>query len=102
GLIADESNRAGAALVAAALTAQATVRRLTITRGVNGRGAKDLGILPNLTTGYQAAPSVGKPGRQILEGVADGSIRALLALGPNPALEAAGDLLERAARKASA
>ena len=32
-----------------------SVRRLTITRGVNGRGAKDLGLLPNVGPGYAAA-----------------------------------------------
>ena len=37
------------------------VRRLTITRGVNGRGAKDLGLLPNVGPGYVA---VATPGQQ--------------------------------------
>jgi NADH-quinone oxidoreductase subunit G len=98
GLIADESNRAHAADVAAALGA---VRRLTITRGVNGRGAKDLGLLPNMGPGYTPMAKAGKNGRQILEGLASGELRGLLMLGPNPALEAEADLLERALRKAA-
>jgi NADH-quinone oxidoreductase subunit G len=101
GLIADETNRAHAAEVAAALARLGSVRRLTVTRGMNGRGAKDLGLLPNLGRGYASAPERGKNGRQILDGLAAGEMRALLVLGPNPALEAAGDLLERAVRKAA-
>jgi NADH-quinone oxidoreductase subunit G len=100
GVIADETNRAQAARIAAALSRASRVSRMTITRGVNGRGAKDMGVLPNLAAGYTSAPAVGKNGRQILEAVASGGIRALLIVGPNPALEAAGDLLERALRKA--
>jgi len=98
GLIADETNRVHAAAVAAGL---GTVRRLTITRGVNGRGAKDLGLLPNSGPGYAAVARAGKNGRQILEGLASGEMRGLLMLGPNPALEAEADLLERALRKAA-
>ncbi len=77
------------------------MRRLTITRGVNGRGAKDLGLLPNLGPGYAPVAKSGKNGRQILEGLASGELRGLLMLGPNPALEAEADLLERALRKAA-
>jgi NADH-quinone oxidoreductase subunit G len=98
GLIADETNRVHAAAVAAGLGA---VRRLTITRGVNGRGAKDLGLLPNSGPGYAAVTRAGKNGRQILEGLAAGEMRGLLLLGPNPALEAEADLLERALRRAA-
>jgi predicted molibdopterin-dependent oxidoreductase YjgC len=101
GLIADETNREHAADVAAALGAIGSVRRLTITRGMNGRGAKDLGLLPNVGPAYASVSERGKSGRQILEGLAAGEMRALLMLGPNPALEAAGDLLERAVRKAA-
>ena len=84
-----------------ALGAVGSVRRLTITRGINGRGAKDLGLLPNFGPGYASVAEAGKNGRQILEGLAAGEMRGLLMLGPNPALEAAGDLLERAVRKAA-
>jgi predicted molibdopterin-dependent oxidoreductase YjgC len=98
GLIVDETNRAHAAAVAGALGA---VRRLTITRGVNGRGAKDLGLLPNAGPGYTSVAKSGKNGRQILEGLAAGELRGLLMLGPNAALEAEADLLERALRKAA-
>ncbi len=98
GLIADETNRAHAAAVAHAL---GSARRLTITRGVNGRGAKDLGLLPNMGPGYAPVAKPGKNGRQILEGLASGELRGLLMLGPNAALEAEADLLERALRKAA-
>jgi NADH-quinone oxidoreductase subunit G len=99
-VIADESNRAHAARLAAAISVKAPVRRMTVTRGVNGRGAKDLGLLPNVAAGYQPAPAEGKNGREILDAAADGSVRALFFLGPNPAIETAGELLERALRKA--
>jgi NADH-quinone oxidoreductase subunit G len=101
GLIADETNRVHAAELASALGAAGAVRRLTITRGTNGRGAKDLGLLPNFGPAYASIAEPGKNGRQILEGLAAGEMRGLLMLGPNPALEAAGDLLERAVRKAA-
>jgi NADH-quinone oxidoreductase subunit G len=98
GLIADETNREHAAAVTAGLGA---VRRLTITRGVNGRGAKDLGLLPNVGPGYVPVTEAGKNGRQILEALAAGELRGLLLLGPNPALEAEADLLGRALRAAA-
>jgi NADH-quinone oxidoreductase subunit G len=101
GLIADETNRAHTADVATALSAVGTLRRLTITRGMNGRGAKDLGLLPNVGPGYASLAEPGKNGRQILEGLAAGSMRALVMIGPNPALEAEAELLERAVRKAA-
>ncbi len=101
GLIADETNRAHAGELATALGAVGSVRRLTITRGMNGRGAKDLGLLPNIGPAYAAVTERGKNGRQILEGLAAGEMRGLLMLGPNPAIEAEGDLLERAVRKAA-
>ena len=101
GLIADETNRTHAADLAAALAALGSVRRLTITRGTNGRGAKDLGMLPNLGPAYAPLTQRGRNGRQILEGLAAGELRALLTVGPNPALEADADLLERAVRKAA-
>jgi NADH-quinone oxidoreductase subunit G len=101
GLIADETNRDHAAGLAAALAAIGSVRRLTITRGTNGRGAKDLGMLPNFGPAYAALQEGGKNGRQILEALATGELRGLLMLGPNPALDAEADLLERALRKAA-
>jgi formate dehydrogenase major subunit len=87
--------------LAIALGTVGGVRRLTVTRGMNGRGAKDLGLLPNVGPGYAAISEPGKTGRQILEGLASGTMRGLLMLGPNPALEGDGDLLERALRKAA-
>jgi NADH-quinone oxidoreductase subunit G len=98
GLIADETNRPHAAAVAKAIGA---VHRLTITRGPNGRGAKDLGLLPNIGPGYEPLTQTGRNGRQILEGLAKGELRGLLVLGPNPALEAEADLLTRALRAAA-
>ena len=91
GLIADETNRMHAADVAKGL---GSARRLTVTRGVNGRGAKDLGLLPNVGPGYAPVEKPGKNGRQILEALAAGEMRGVLVLGPNPALEADADLLD--------
>src|ERR1019366_5312391 len=82
GLIADETNRAHAAEVVTALAGVGSVRRLTTTRGMNGRGAKDLGLLPNVGPAYAEIPAPGKNGRQILEGLATGEMRGLLMLGP--------------------
>jgi len=98
GLIADETNRSHAAAMAKGIGA---VRRLTTTRGPNGRGAKDLGLLPNVGPGYASVSEAGRNGRQILEGLAKGELRGLLMLGPNPALEADADLLTRALRAAA-
>jgi NADH-quinone oxidoreductase subunit G len=98
GLIADETNRGHAAAIAAGIGG---VRRLTVTRGVNGRGAKDLGLLPNVGPGYAPVAEPGKNGRQMLEGLAAGTLRGLVLLGPNPVLEAEGDLLARALRAAA-
>jgi NADH-quinone oxidoreductase subunit G len=103
GVIADESGRAVAAAVAAGLAAAgATVKRLTITRGVNGRGAKDLGVLPGLLPGYRAASPTGRSGREILQAAAEGSIAALVLV--NGAALAAdgedGELLRRALARA--
>ncbi len=101
GVIADETNREHAARVAKAFGSGASVRRLTVTRGVNGRGAKDMGLLPNVAAGYRNTSS-GKNGRDILEAAASGAIHALLILGPNAALESAGELLQRALQRADA
>jgi NADH-quinone oxidoreductase subunit G len=79
GVIADETGRAAASAVTAALAASgATVKRLTVTRGVNGRGAKDLGILPGLLPGYRDASPVGMSGREMLVAAAAGTIVALV------------------------
>ena len=101
GVVADETNRARAAEVAAALAgANTAVKRLTVTRGPNGRGAKDLGVLPNLLAGYQAAPGAGKTGREILQAAASGQIKALVLLGGGHLAAAAGELMLNAVRTA--
>ena len=101
GVVADEANRARAAEVAAALARGNTaVKRLTITRGTNGRGAKDLGVLPNLLPGYRPAPGAGKTGREILQAAANGQIKALVLLGGGHLAAAAGDLMLNAIRAA--
>jgi NADH-quinone oxidoreductase subunit G len=101
GVVADESNRSRAAEVAAALaTSNTAVKRLTVTRGVNGRGAKDLGVLPNLLPGYAAAPGAGKTGREILQAAAGGQIKALVMVGGGYHAEAAGELMLNAVRTA--
>ena len=102
GLIADETNREHAAEVASALGAAAAVRRLTITRGTQrSRSERPRPAAEFRARRYASIAEPGKNGRQILEGLAAGEMRGLLMLGPNPALESAGDLLERAVRKAA-
>ena len=101
GVIADEHNREHAARVAIALATRGAVKRMTVTRGVNGRGAKDLGVLPNVTAGYRSAQPAGMNGRDMLTATERGDIRALVMLGPNPALHAAGDALILALRRAA-
>ncbi|HUY24478.1 MAG TPA: 2Fe-2S iron-sulfur cluster-binding protein [Candidatus Saccharimonadales bacterium] len=93
GIICHERDRDLAQRVAvAAAAAGASVRRLTITDGVNGRGCKDLGLLPNYRPGYRTPTAVGRHGRAIVDGCRDGEILALVAVGPNPALEADPDV----------
>lgn len=88
GLVVDESNRDAAGAIAAALVAAGnTVRRLTTTRGVNGRGAKDVGMLPNLLPGYRPTPAAGMAGGEILASAWLGKIRALVTLGMAALLE---------------
>jgi NADH-quinone oxidoreductase subunit G len=103
GVIADESNRGHAAALTASLAAGGvTVKRLTITRAVNGRGAKDLGLSPDLLPGYRRAPSPGKGGRAILEAAAAGAVTGLLTLNAAalPLEGADADLLRRGLTKA--
>ena len=101
GVVADETNRAHAAEVAAALAGSNTaVKRLTVTRGVNGRGAKDMGVLPNLLPGYARAPGTGKNGREILQAAAAGQIKALVMLGGGHLADLAGELMHNAVKAA--
>jgi NADH-quinone oxidoreductase subunit G len=101
GVIADEADRSQAAGLAQSLAAATeAVKRLTVSRGVNGRGAKDLGLLPNLLPGYQPAPGAGRTGREILDAVAAGSIRGLLLFDAASSLARAGELTARALRRA--
>jgi len=92
GVVADEGNRAHAARVAAALAARVgVVKRLTVTRGVNGRGAKDVGLLPNLLPGYRPAPPGGLHGAGILAALGRGQVRALVLLGMGRPLEGSAE-----------
>jgi NADH-quinone oxidoreductase subunit G len=97
GVIADEVDRPQAAHVAQRLAGGNTeVRRLTVTRGVNGRGCKDLGLLPTLLPGYRPAPGAGRCGTEILEAAGAGQVRALVIMGSHPWAAAAGVLLTSA------
>jgi NADH-quinone oxidoreductase subunit G len=94
GVVADETDRADAAHVASVLAAAGgEVRRLTVTRGVNGRGCKDLGLLPNLMPGYRPAPGAGRCGAEILDAAVAGQIRALVVMGSQAWAAAAGAAL---------
>jgi NADH-quinone oxidoreductase subunit G len=100
GVIADETTCAHAAEIAAAIPGRA-VKRLTVTRGPNGRGAKDVGMLPTTGPGYATASPAGKAGPAILEAVAAGAIKGLLILNGAALLEGADEgLLMRALAKA--
>ncbi len=97
GLVADETDRVAARRLADELGGSRTVRRLTITRDVNGRGAKDLGVLPNSGPGYSPVRDGGKAGRQILEAAAAGVIKALVVLGGSLWADDVTELIERVA-----
>jgi NADH-quinone oxidoreductase subunit G len=99
GVIVDETERGRGAEVATALDAwNQLVERLTVTRGINGRGAKDLGLLPGFLPGYRPAPGAGKSGREILDAAAAGQLQALLLLNAQSTLAAVPELAERALR----
>ncbi|HEY8675948.1 MAG TPA: molybdopterin-dependent oxidoreductase [Candidatus Dormibacteraeota bacterium] len=95
GVIGDESHREGAARLCAKLAKSHQVRRLTITREVNGRGAKDVGALPNSGPGYTGVVAGGKSGREILEAAAEGDIKALVVMGGSLWADGVAGLLER-------
>lgn len=79
GLIAAEEDRRSAASLASSLAAPGrTVRRMTVTTSVNARGAKDLGLLPQLEAGYVRAALQGKPLADVLDLASDKKIRGLL------------------------
>jgi predicted molibdopterin-dependent oxidoreductase YjgC len=91
GIVADESEADDAAELARALAAGNTrVARLTVTRGVNGRGAKDVGMTPHGGPGY-AQTAKGLSGGEMLQGIADGKIRALLVLDGSALFAGAGE-----------
>src|SRR5207237_5040698 len=54
GILATVSHKKEATDLQAALgkKVKGSVRRLLVVRGPNGRGASDLGVLPNISTGY--------------------------------------------------
>jgi NADH-quinone oxidoreductase subunit G len=81
GVIADETDADQGQAVAASITTASRVARLTITRGVNGRGAKDVGMTPTLLPGYKRAPAKGIRGSEVASAVAKGRVRALLLMG---------------------
>src|SRR4029077_11808118 len=75
---------------------------LTVTRGGAGRGAKDLGALPDLLPGYRPAPVVGMHGSAILAAAAGGEVRALFVLDGAGAIRGAGGAPRRALVKVAA
>ena len=95
GVIADETNREHAARLCAELAGNGEVRRLTVTRGVNGRGAKDVGALPNRGPGYTTV-APGMSGRAILQAAKAGGIKALVVMGGSLWAESVAPLLESA------
>lgn len=101
GLCVDEGDRAHAVeLLRGLRAAGVSARMLTTTRGVNGRGAKDMGLLPNYTPGYHPAGGDGKTGREILEAADDGKLEALVLVDAQRVIGEAGELGERALHRA--
>ncbi len=100
GVIADETNRAHAAAIAKGVASVAQqVLQLTITRGVNGRGAKDLGVLSNLLPGYHPAKPAGKNGMAMLEAAAAGVIHTLLLVHAQTVINEAPELFATAVKR---
>jgi predicted molibdopterin-dependent oxidoreductase YjgC len=91
GVIADEIDSEHAVAVANSVKGAGRVARLTITRGVNGRGAKDIGMTPALLPGYRPAQKKGVSGALFSSAVALGKVRALLVLGGAALFKDAGD-----------
>jgi NADH-quinone oxidoreductase subunit G len=65
GILATESNKKAAKELQASLQkkVKGSVRRLIVTTGPNGRGAKDLGVLPHLGPGYASLDGQAGKGR---------------------------------------
>ena len=98
GVIADETRRGELSSFSKGLRGP-RVLQMTVTRGVNGRGAKDMGMLPDSGPGYRSV-TAGKGGRQILDGIEAGSIKGLLVVGGEHLLrEAMSDGLRSALGK---
>jgi NADH-quinone oxidoreductase subunit G len=96
GIISDQANVEQARALADSVTGAGRVARLTITRGVNGRGANDIGMTPTLLPGYKSAPSKGISGAKVAEAVAKGEIRALVVMGGASLFEGADDEMAKA------
>jgi NADH dehydrogenase/NADH:ubiquinone oxidoreductase subunit G len=96
GIIADQTDVEHARALADSVTGAGRVARLTVTRGVNGRGANDVGMTPTLLPGYKPAPAKGVSGAKVAAAVAKGEIRALVVMGGAALFEGAGDELAKA------
>jgi NADH-quinone oxidoreductase subunit G len=83
GILATEANKKQAVDLQAKLASKikGSVRRLIVTVGPNGRGAKDLGILPNLGPGYASLNGQAGKGRGEW---AQAGVRALYVHEPSP------------------
>ena len=73
---------------------------MTVTRGANGRGAKDLGILPNYKPGYRQVGKGGKSGGEILQAAVSGGIDTLVLLDGASLVGLDAKLFENALKKA--
>ncbi len=92
GVVAHEDEREIAASLREELARKGkTVKQLTITRAVNGRGAKDLGIEPNLLPGYVPAKKSGKYLGQVLDLAANRAIKAMFIVHGSDLVEEIGE-----------
>ena len=98
GVIAPEALVTEAAALATELTGKGVeARRLTVLPAANSRGAADLGCLPELGPGYQAANGASGMGTvAMLEAAADGRLKALVLMGAASIQGAPGALVDKA------
>jgi NADH-quinone oxidoreductase subunit G len=86
GILAPENLAVDAGVLQARLRERGlTARKLHILTHANSRGAADMGCLPELLPGYEAAS--GRPGMgtwEMLEAAASGRLKALVVMGPTP------------------
>lgn len=70
---------------------------LEVPASTNGRGLREVGVLPDAGPGLRAVSTAGLPLPQLADGLADGSLGALLAVGVDPLADLPGRVAWRKA-----